>query len=138
MQFDSVEFAIFFITFFALYWTVAKNNLRAQNILLLFSSYVFYAWWDYRFLFLLIFSTALDYVSGIMIAQTESKSRKMWLLISICINLGFLGFFKYYNFFTESVAAALSSAGFHPNIWSLKIILPVGISFYTFHGLSYF
>lgn len=137
MQFDSLEFAIFFITFFALYWTVAKNNLQAQNILLLFSSYVFYAWWDYRFLFLLIFSTALDYVSGIMISQTESRARKIWLLISICINLGFLGFFKYYNFFTESIATALSSVGFHPNLWSLKIILPVGISFYTFHGLSY-
>jgi len=137
MQFNSIDFAIFFVTFFILYWTVTRNNLKAQNVLLLVSSYIFYAWWDYRFLFLLIFSTVLDYITGLKIYNSNSKFRKLWLLISVVTNLGFLGFFKYYNFFIESFAAVLNSVGFQPNIWTLNIILPVGISFYTFHGLSY-
>jgi len=136
MQFNSIEFTVFFITFFILYWTVARKDLRAQNLLLLISSYVFYAWWDYRFLFLLIFSTFLDYITGEKI-HTSPNRRKMWLLISVITNLGFLGFFKYYNFFIGSFADLLNSVGFQPNLWTLSIILPVGISFYTFHGLSY-
>jgi len=137
MQFNSINFALFFVSFFVLYWTITKNNLKAQNLLILISSYVFYAWWDYRFLFLLIFSTLLDYVTGLKIHHSTSKSRKVWLLISVGINLGFLGLFKYYNFFIDSFATLLNSVGFQPNIWTLNIILPVGISFYTFHGLSY-
>ena len=106
-------------------------------MLILISSYVFYAWWDYRFLFLLIFSTLLDYATGLKIHQSTSKSRRVWLLISVGINLGFLGLFKYFNFFIDSFATVLNSVGFQPNIWTLNVILPVGISFYTFHGLSY-
>jgi D-alanyl-lipoteichoic acid acyltransferase DltB (MBOAT superfamily) len=117
---------------------VANKSLRFQNLLLLGASYYFYSSWDYRFLFLLIFSTLLDYFSGIKIQEADSSSkRKMWLWISIVINLGFLGVFKYYNFFIASAADALSVFGFTVNSWSLNIILPVGISFYTFHGLSY-
>lgn len=137
MQFNSTDFALFFVAFFFLYWNVTKNNLKAQNLLILISSYVFYAWWDYRFLFLLIFSTLLDYITGLKIHQSSSKVRTFWLVISVAVNLGFLGLFKYYNFFIESFATVLSSVGFQPNIWTLNVILPVGISFYTFHGLSY-
>src|SRR5687768_15991565 len=102
MQFDSIAFALFFIIFFSLYWAI--TNLKTQNVLLLLSSYVFYAWWDYRFLFLLIFSTLLDYINGLKIDQSNAKQRTVWLLVSIIVNLGFLGFFKYYNFFVESFA----------------------------------
>lgn len=107
-------------------------------MLLLAASFYFYGCWDWRFLFLLIFSIGLDYFSGIQIEN--SKTKKMatfWLTLSIAINLGFLGFFKYYNFFIENFAELLSSFGFGVNMWVLKVILPVGISFYTFHGLSY-
>ncbi|MGZ3903139.1 MAG: MBOAT family O-acyltransferase, partial [Bacteroidia bacterium] len=138
MLFNSLNFALFFPTVFILYWFVFSKNLRLQNLLLLVASYFFYACWDYRFLFLLIFSTLLDYFTGIKIAEASNKTTKRtWLWISIGINLGFLGAFKYYNFFAESFAGLLSQAGFQTHFWSLKIILPVGISFYTFHGLSY-
>jgi D-alanyl-lipoteichoic acid acyltransferase DltB (MBOAT superfamily) len=107
-------------------------------MLLIVASYIFYGAWDYRFLFLLIFSTSLDYFTGLKIFQAQTKShKKTWLLISIFINLGFLGFFKYYNFFIQSFSELLQNMGFQPNIWTLKIMIPVGISFYTFHGLSY-
>ncbi len=138
MFFNSFSFAIFLPLVFILYWFITNENIRIQNILLLISSYFFYACWDYRFLFLLIFSTVLDYYSGIKIYKTENaRFKKLWLWISISINLGFLGFFKYYNFFITSFLEALSGFGIHANIWTLNIILPVGISFYTFHGLSY-
>jgi alginate O-acetyltransferase complex protein AlgI len=138
MFFNSLNFAIFLPIVFFLYWFVAKGNIRKQNILLLVSSYFFYACWDYRFLFLLIFSTFLDYYTGLKIFEAKSKSKKkFWLWLSIGINLGFLGIFKYYNFFAGSLAEGLSLLGFQSNFWTLKVILPVGISFYTFHGLSY-
>ena len=138
MLFNSLTFAIFFPTVFILYWFAAKNSVKKQNLILLFSSYLFYGWWDYRFLFLLMFSTFLDYFTGLRIfnARTQ-RSKKTWLLVSILINLGFLCFFKYYNFFIDSFATLLSYAGLKPNLWTLNIILPIGISFYTFHGLSY-
>ena len=92
MQFDSIVFAIFFFVFFVLYWSVSRNALRVQNLLLLLSSYLFYAWWDYRFLFLLIFSTLLDFFSGLKIqASSNDTQRRMWLFVSVGINLGFLG-----------------------------------------------
>ena len=107
-------------------------------MLLLVSSYFFYACWDWRFLFLLVFSTLLDYYTGLKMSDAPSqKAKKIWLWISIGINLGFLGVFKYYNFFVTSFADAAAQLGFHLNPWTLKVILPVGISFYTFHGLSY-
>ncbi len=138
MLFNSLNFAIFLPIVFILYWFATKGNLRLQNILILVSSYFFYACWDWRFMFLLIFSTFLDYFTGIKIHEATNQRKKLfWLWLSIGINLGFLGVFKYYNFFAESFADGLSLLGFKANLGSLQIILPVGISFYTFHGLSY-
>lgn len=138
MLFNSINFAIFLPIVFILYWFATKKDLRSQNILLLVSSYFFYACWDWRFMFLLIFSTLLDYFTGIKIYEAINKKKKLfWLWISIAVNLGFLGVFKYYNFFASSFADGLSLLGFNANLGSLQVILPVGISFYTFHGLSY-
>jgi len=138
MLFNSLNFALFLPIVFILYWFATKGNLRLQNILLLVSSYFFYACWDWRFMFLLIFSTLLDYYTGIKIHEAANQRKKLfWLWLSIGINLGFLGVFKYYNFFAASFADGLSLLGFKANLGSLEIILPVGISFYTFHGLSY-
>jgi len=107
-------------------------------MLLIIASYVFYAFWDYRFLFLLIFSTAVSYFTGLKIFQAKSKSgKKIWLLVGIVIGLGLLAVFKYYNFFIDSFANLLRLFGLQPHVSTLWIILPVGISFYTFHGLSY-
>lgn len=137
MLFNSLSFAVFLPIVFLLYWAL-KSNFKLQNILLLIASYFFYACWDYRFLFLLIFSTLLDYLTGLKMgtAATQNKKR-FWFWLSIIINLGFLGVFKYYNFFAASFADALSLVGITSSFWTLNVILPVGISFYTFHGLSY-
>lgn len=138
MLFNSLDFAVFLPIVFFLYWHIAKHNLRFQNILLLGASYYFYACWDWRFLFLLMFSTLLDYFTGLKMQDAEGKTTKRsWFWLSIIINLGFLGIFKYYNFFVESFAEGLSKLGWKVDVWTLNIILPVGISFYTFHGLSY-
>lgn len=138
MLFNSISFAIFLPIVFLLYWFVTNKNLKLQNVLLLLASYFFYACWDWRFLFLLMFSTLLDYFTGLKMQDAENQKRKrFWFWLSISINLGFLGVFKYYNFFAESFAEAISHIGMQVNPWTLKIILPVGISFYTFHGLSY-
>ena len=138
MLFNTISFALFLPIVFILYWFVTNKNLKLQNILLLVSSYFFYACWDWRFLFLLIFSTLLDYFTGIKMSDATSKSqKKFWFLLSIIINLGFLGIFKYYNFFIDSFQDLISNFGFQINPYTLNIILPVGISFYTFHGLSY-
>ena len=138
MLFNSLNFAIFLPIVFLLYWFATKGNLKLQNILLLVSSYFFYACWDWRFLFLLIFSTLLDYFTGTKMSEAKNQnSKKLWFWLSISVNLGFLGIFKYYNFFAESFASALYNIGLNVNLWTLKVILPVGISFYTFHGLSY-
>lgn len=138
MLFNSVEFFLFFPIVFIIYWLLLGKKLKAQNVFLLISSYFFYSFWDYRFLALLLFSTLLDFFSAQKIASSTSNAiKERWLWFSIILNLGFLGFFKYYNFFIESFADFLFKFGFEPNIWTLKIILPVGISFYTFHGLSY-
>ena len=138
MLFNSLNFAIFLPIVFLLYWFVFNKNLKFQNILLLVSSYFFYACWDWRFLFLLVFSTLLDYYTGLKMQDSKSeKLKNFWFWLSISVNLGFLGVFKYYNFFADSFAKAVSNFGFEVNPWTLKVILPVGISFYTFHGLSY-
>jgi alginate O-acetyltransferase complex protein AlgI len=138
MLFNSLNFAIFLPIVFFLYWFATNGNLRLQNLLLLVSSYFFYACWDWRFMFLLIFSTLLDYYTGIKIHEVVNKKKKIfWLWLSIGINLGFLGVFKYYNFFALSFVDGLSLLGFKASLGSLQVILPVGISFYTFHGLSY-
>lgn len=138
MLFNSLSYGIFLPIVFLLYWFVANKNLKNQNLLLLVASYYFYACWDWRFLFLLIFSTLLDYFTGLKMSEAENKKKKkFWFWLSICVNLGFLGIFKYYNFFATSFAEAVSHLGIHVDVWTMKIILPVGISFYTFHGLSY-
>ncbi len=138
MLFNSINFAIFLPIIFVLYWFATNKSLKLQNILLLVSSYFFYACWDWRFLFLLIFSTLLDYFTGLKMSETKNKKIKFfWFWLSITVNIGFLGVFKYYNFFATSFAKAVSHLGVHVNLSLLNVILPVGISFYTFHGLSY-
>lgn len=138
MLFNSIGFVIFLPVVFLLYWFVTNKNLKLQNVLLLLASYFFYACWDWRFLFLLMFSTFLDYFTGLKMQDAKNQKRKrFWFWLSVVINLGFLGIFKYYNFFAESFADAISNVGLQVNPWTLKVILPVGISFYTFHGLSY-
>jgi len=138
MLFNTLEFALFFPIVFVLYWFVTKRSLRLQNVMLLVMSYYFYAQWDWRFLFLLIFSTFLDYFSGLQIHRTPTHAMKrVWLVISVGINLGFLGVFKYYNFFADSFADLVDNFGFEAHPVFLSVVLPVGISFYTFHGLSY-
>ena len=138
MLFNSLDFAIFLPIIFLLYWFVAQKNLKLQNALIVVASYVFYGWWDWRFLSLIIFSTVVDYLIGQRL-RTEDKQpkRKVLLWTSIVVNLGFLGFFKYYNFFLENFVDAFSLFGMHINANTLNIILPVGISFYTFQTLSY-
>ena len=137
MLFNSLDFAIFFPIIFILYWFVFKNRLN-QNILIAVSSYIFYGWWDWRFLALILLSTAIDYIIGIKLNKTEvQRRRKFLLLLSLLVNLGFLGFFKYFNFFIENFTNAFSFFGYQFDSWSINIILPVGISFYTFQTLSY-
>ena len=138
MLFNSVEFAIFFPLVFAIYWLIGRRNLTLQNLFVLLASYTFYAFWDWRFLGLIIFSTLVDYSVGILLSKNFSKvKRKVLLGTSIALNLGLLGFFKYYNFFIESFVNAFSLFGQELRYSSLYIILPVGISFYTFQTLSY-
>ncbi len=138
MLFNSIEFAFFLPAVFILYWFVTNLNLQLQNFLLLAASYLFYGWWDWRFLGLIVFSSVLDYVLGLKIHESENKStRKILLLCSLLVNLGFLGFFKYYNFFAESFSEAFTLFGSSFETDRLAIILPVGISFYTFQTLSY-
>lgn len=138
MLFNSISFLLFLPIVFAIYWMLNKRGLQLQNVLLLVASYFFYACWDWRFLFLLIFSTALDYFTGLKMHEASNEhNKKFWFWLSVGINLGFLGVFKYYNFFAETLTLALEKIGFHASFWTLEVILPVGISFYTFHGLSY-
>ena len=138
MLFNSIAFGIFLPIVFALYWLLSKKPLIWQNILLLVSSYYFYGCWDWRFLFLLMFSTILDFYTGLKMADAVNLSgKRFWFWTSIIINLGFLGMFKYYNFFADNLQVALGQLGLHVDFWTLQVILPVGISFYTFHGLSY-
>ena len=138
MLFNTLDFAVFLPLVFFLYWFITYKNLKLQNTLIVVSSYVFYAWWDWRFLSLIIFSTIVDYFVGQKLKKEDNNlKRKILLWLSIIINLSFLGFFKYYNFFLENFINAFSLFGTQINIRSLNIILPVGISFYTFQTLSY-
>ena len=137
MLFNSTEYLLFLPIVFIIYWLL-NGKFKSQNILLLVASYVFYAWWDWRFLSLIIYSSFIDYYIGIKIYQTlKQKSRKQWLLLSLISNLGLLGVFKYYNFFADSFATSMNSLGWQIDDLTLNIILPVGISFYTFQTLSY-
>ena len=137
MLFNSFEFVIFFIIVFTIYYK-SYNKLKIQNTLLLVSSYVFYGWWDLKFLSLIIISSISDYIIGRAIDESDNKKyRKKLLILSLFINLGILGFFKYYNFFSQSFTDFISLFGFKTNPFLLNIILPVGISFYTFQTMSY-
>ena len=138
MLFNSIDFALFLPIVFIFYWFIVHKNITRQNAFLLIASYTFYGWWDWRFLSLIAFSSLVDYFIGIGLSKTnEKRRRKFLLLISILVNLGFLGFFKYFNFFAESFAEAFTFLGQPINPSRLNIILPVGISFYTFQTLSY-
>jgi len=138
MLFNSIDFAIFLPIVFILYWFVTNKNLKLQNLLIVAASYLFYGWWDYRFLSLILFSTLVDYSVGRRLRTENNQTiRKVLLWTSIIVNLGFLGFFKYYNFFLDNFITAFSFFGSEINANSLNIILPVGISFYTFQTLSY-
>ena len=110
MLFNSLDFAIFLPIVFILYWFVTNKNLKLQNLLIVVASYVFYGWWDWRFLSLILFSSFLDYFVGLKIESAHGdKNKKRWLLASLCSNLGLLGVFKYYNFFADSFFDTLSS-----------------------------
>jgi|LSQX01.3.fsa_nt_gb D-alanyl-lipoteichoic acid acyltransferase DltB (MBOAT superfamily) len=138
MLFNSIDFAIFLPVVFMLYWFITNKNLKLQNFLIVVASYFFYGWWDWRFLSLILFSTIVDYTVGLGLLKQENQlKRKILLLASIIVNLGFLGFFKYYNFFLDNFISAFSFFGAEIKSNSLNIILPVGISFYTFQTLSY-
>ncbi len=137
MLFNSATFALFFPVVFAAYVSL-NGRTRAQNALLLLASYVFYGWWDWRFLSLIWVSTAVDYVLARRIAATESqRSRRALLLASLAVNLGLLGTFKYLGFFIDSAVALLRTFGLDSGAPTLALVLPVGISFYTFQTLSY-
>jgi len=135
MLYNSWEYLAFLLVVLVFYYML---QTRWQNVLLLAASYFFYGWWDYRFLSLLLISTVTDYFCALKIENAQKQgAKRFYLTLSIVINLGLLGFFKYFNFFVDSAASLLSSIGFQPNEYTLKIILPVGISFYTFQTLSY-
>jgi alginate O-acetyltransferase complex protein AlgI len=138
MIFNSLAFAIFLPVVFILYWFVVNKNLKGQNVLLLLASYFFYGWWDWRFLFLLIAISVFNYFIGIRIDKDESgKTRGIWLALGLLVNLGMLCVFKYYNFFIDSFIDLLSLFGYDLPRSTTRIILPLGISFYTFLSLSY-
>lgn len=138
MLFNSLDFAVFLPIVFFIYWFLVKKSIKLQNLLIVIASYVFYGWWDWRFLSLIAFSTLVDYSVGIRLGIEQNQlKRKILLWTSIIVNLGFLGFFKYYNFFLDNFTQAFSFLGRDISVSSLNIILPVGISFYTFQTLSY-
>lgn len=134
MLFNSFEYALFLPFVFFLYWFIGSKNLKVQNAFILFSSYLFYAFWDWRFLFLIFSSSILDYILAIKIYESQnSKFKKLALFTSVFWNIGVLFIFKYYNFFTKSFSELF---GFE-NHYFINILLPVGLSFYTFQTLSY-
>lgn len=138
MLFNSITYFFFFILVFALYWSVLRKNFGWQNLFLLGASYCFYGWWDVRFLILIFISSSVDFFLGRAIFNQSGKKKKLHLLwLCMLINLGMLGYFKYYNFFIDSFASLSASFGLQPSLTTLHIILPIGISFYTFQSLSY-
>jgi len=137
MLFTSFSFLIFLPIVFILYWFLFNRSLKYQNAFLLLSSYVFYGWWNWKFLGLLLLSTLIDYSFGFWVAEGSNAKRKLFLVLSILNNLLVLCIFKYYNFFVLEAQHALGQAGIHMHPYLIKVLLPVGISFYTFHGMSY-
>ena len=140
MLFNTAEFAVFMAVVFTVYVAVGRlaDGRRLQNRLLLVASYLFYGWWDWRFLSLIAFSTGVDYVVAHKIAASNiTKMRKHLLWVSLAVNLGLLAVFKYLGFFVESAREAALSIGLDPPAYIVELVLPVGISFYTFQTLSY-
>lgn len=138
MLFNSLEYGVFLPTVFFAYWFIFNNNIRLRNAFLLTVGYFFYGMWDWRFLILLFLSSTVDYLVSLRIASTVSEQmRKILLLISVTFNLCLLFFFKYFNFFSDTLAVLLTKLGFQIHPVTLNVILPVGISFYTFQSLSY-
>ena len=137
MLFNSIEFFVFLPVVFLLYWFGFNKTIRIQNVFLLVASYFFYSWWDWRFLFFLILSTLIDYYFGAIVDTAKGKRKKIYLWLSVVNNLVILGFFKYYNFFAASFKELFEQFGLQVHPYILEIALPVGISFYTFHGMSY-
>lgn len=139
MIFNSLEYFIFLPIVYLIYWFAFKKSVQKQNVFLLLSSYLFYGWWDWRFLSLIFLSTCVDYfVAQKIDAIDYQKTRKAWLWVSVIFNVGLLGFFKYFNFFVDSWIDMFSVLGYDiKSTWTLRIILPVGISFYTFQTMSY-
>ena len=137
MLFNSLEFIIFFPIVFALYW-LARKNANLQNLVLIAGSCVFYAWVDCRFLFLIGITAILTYLTGRMLdGEQSAQKKKSFVAINVVVNLAILGFFKYFNFFADSFNRASHSVGFDLDIPTLSLVLPVGISFYTFKAISY-
>jgi len=137
MLFNSIQFAVFIAVLFVFYWILIGKYLRLQNLLLLIASYFFYGCWDWRFLFLIAFSSLTDYFIGIGIGRASKDThRKALLLLSLVVNIGLLGVFKYFNFFSENFSKLISLLGQQSDPFIINIILPVGISFYTFQTLS--
>ncbi len=137
MLFNSLAFAVFIVVFYNGYLHLQRTKTW-QNVWLLLGSYVFYGWWDWRFLSLLWISTAVDFFVGRRLARSDDpRVRKRWMILSLCTNLGILGLFKYFDFFTESFAEIAGSVGWQVDALTLGLVLPVGISFYTFQTLSY-
>lgn len=138
MTFQSLEYLIFFPIVFILYWTVFRRSKNLQNGLVVAASLVFYGWWDWRFLGLLLLTAYSTFFAGWLMGSTENQRRRKMLSVGVIVlNLGILFFFKYFNFFVQAFADAFSLFGKELNISSLQILLPVGISFYTFSALSY-
>ncbi|MFZ9942193.1 MAG: MBOAT family O-acyltransferase [Bacteroidia bacterium] len=137
MLFNSLAYFLFLPAVFLLYWFVCGRSLRIQNVLILVASYFFYGWWSWAFMGLLMLSTLMDYGYAFGVASENRRLAKVFLWLSIINNLGILGAFKYYDFFATEFAAGLALLGFEANPVLLKVMLPVGISFYTFHGMSY-
>jgi len=138
MLFNSLDFFKFLPIVFVLYWFVFNKNIKFQNLFIAVVSYIFYSWWDWRFLSLIAFSSVIDYIIGMMLSnETRQHRRKALLWTSIIFNIGFLVFFKYYNFFVKSFIDSFTFFGSQINASTLNIVLPVGISFYTFQTLSY-
>lgn len=137
MLFNSIEFFIFLPIVFILYWAVFNKNIFWQNGLILVASYFFYGWWSWKFMAMLFLSTLLDYAYGFCVASRNRKRAKFFLWLSIFNNLGILFLFKYYDFFAVQFQRSLDLIGVHYEPAILQLILPIGISFYTFHGMSY-
>ena len=137
MFFNSFDYLVFFPTVFLLYWFVFQRNLNLQNGFLLLASYYFYASWSVEFTGLLLLSTIIDYSFGFLVASDDRKKAKLFLILSIINNLGILAVFKYYNFFAAQIQTVFERIGWEIHPVLLNFALPIGISFYTFHGMSY-